>query len=302
MKTIQSFLVFVLKYGFMVLGGYWTLVEILASENIHPPTWLKAPWFVLYVAIACTIIYYLRSFFHTIHIENSDCELSIRPGDILKAKNGTVVVGINDTLSYDEKEIGKTSIHYQLMHSEYKKNIENELTKAQNKLKATSANSIATEEAGDAQAEEVLAKYGELYPVTDKEWDRDFVFIVMSHLEEPQLPLAQQSKVVTVDLPKLREAIEVLFENNGKFVVKNNTLFMPLIGTGAAGAEIEKEKLIKWIACAFCAHRPTHCHEINRLIIKVRWKDYFKLSIRELTQTLDWIAKDCCILKKPLNP
>ncbi len=270
MKTLLSLFGQIMKTGFGILGGWWTVIELLNYQSISVPQFIKTPWCVLCIAIALTSVYYLLPLFKVIHVKESDCELCVRPGNILKKKNATIVVGINDILSCDRTIIGENSIHYQLMQKKYSRQVEDRLNEARLSLNGQKA------------------KYGTVFSVNAANYNKFFIFLVMSNISKPG--------IIDTKAEDLCRAITDLFKQESSLTIKNNKLFIPIIGTGPAGVGITKYNMIKAIACAYCLHRSRDGHNITRLTIKIRWKDYLNLDIVSIIRDLQWMAKNCCCI------
>ena len=282
MKQIMHWVSLLIKNGFIILGGWWTLIQILNNQHIDVPPVIAAPWNVLYVTIFCTIAIYFLPLFSVLRMHNSDRELCIRPGNILRKRNSSIVIGINDTLSCDLNDIGEHSIHHQLL----KLDVDDKIKQCFNDQKTSDKQTAASEQ--NASGETKKWKYGYLFTCDVSRKNQSFVFLVMSSLHKPGTVLTNPRD--------LQKSITQLFQSENDYVIKRGHLVIPLIGTGSAGVEMTKHDVIKMIACTYCSRTPGDCHGITRLTIKIQWRDYLKMNIHSIIKELKWIAENCCCL------
>ena len=80
-----------------------------------------------------------------------------------------------------------------------------------------------------------------------------------------------------------------LFQNINSFRCKDNRLFISLIGTGAAGNDVDKNRLIEYITFRFI-RTPSDMNAVHDLVIMVRPKKLLSGEIN-LFSTYDGIEK-----------
>jgi hypothetical protein len=202
--------------------------------------------------------------------------IKIRFGNILKRKDGTVLVPINDRL-YSRRNIGRRntgSMHDQLMDGRYGDAIAMALSKEAQCVGASNGEH---------------APMGHHFSVKTRDGKYDYLFFVSAHFQKENLASSSYTEV--------RLALRKLFLEQADFAVRNNTLYMPVIGAGCAG--LCYEDAIRMIAQEYilsCTHQKDDTPvRAQTLVIMLRPQDVFKraLDIMTLCDEIETMVKVC---------
>lgn len=202
--------------------------------------------------------------------------IKIRFGNILKQKNGTVLVPINDKL-FSRRPGGRIpgSLHDQLTADP---RYGDAITKA-----------IIQESQRMVVGDNQYAPIGHRFSVATRDGKRDYLFFVSAHFEKENV---SNSSYVAVRL-----GLRQLFSQQAGFAVRNNTLYMPAIGAGNAG--LCYEDAIRMIAQEYilsCTHEKDDTPvRAQTLVIMLRPRDVFKraLDILTLCDEIETMVKVC---------
>lgn len=253
-----------IKNVMSAIGAAWSALDIMENFLLQLEDVQLKKDIILFVAgcaaVLCLIHYIYLLLFFTCDLGIADTSIKIRYGNILKKKNGTVVIGINQELKTDKNEIGRNSIHYQIVDANLVPNIKELFKKEKNRLeKNENGNQIA--------------------PMgTSFSWNGDnkhYLFLVMSRLLRDQTPQATREDIQT--------AIKTLFNQQETLDIEKGNLYIPLVGTGEAGVRISRNESIKMIVSEYIASHaredqknPNH---IKVLEIVIYWRDILKYGV-----------------------
>lgn len=259
-----------LMAGMSTIGTLWTVRSIL---NTYFPEWEfmqkysdKAACIIVpavIVVLGYLFIIIIRIFFSEIQFE--DIKIKIKIGNILKQTDGVITVGINNQLKTDKNEIGKISIHRQLIQLYGQQKINNIFNK-NNKPEIKKQLFFQEEIAG-----------------------KEFIFLLMSDLAENQ--------TVSTTQKQIKCALESLFKNQQKLRVPQKCIYLPVLGTGESGRFSTDNKdvimIIKKILESENDKKEKKIRKIDKVCIVVYWKDMFKVDWDALYQWLKLVQKNC---------
>lgn len=202
--------------------------------------------------------------------------IKIRFGNILKQKNGTVLVPINDKL-FSRRPGGRIpgSLHDQLTADP---RYGDAITKA-----------IILESQRMQVGDDRCASIGHRFSVPTRDGKFDYLFFVSAHLEKGNVSSSSYAEV--------RKGLRQLFGKQAGFAVRNNTLYMPAIGAGNAG--LCYEDAIRMIAQEYilgCTHEKYDTPvRIQTLVIMLRPRDVFRraMDIMALCDEIETMVKVC---------
>lgn len=251
----------ILKKYCVIVGGLWTAMEILVAvfsqnpviENLHNNIILYTILPLLFVMVLLIHEFRLKENFGAKSIK-------IHYGDILKCKNGSIVLGINNQGISESRSINKDSIHWQLIEKYGEKKVSRAIQNSSNDI--------------------IMFK-----PEQD---EKEFLMIKMSDINE--YGVAEANKV------QVREAIHKLFWNQQGYDVINNTLYVPLLGTGAAGVITSKLEMIETIIKEFiCFQKDKNAQRdvIMCLTIVIRWRDLVAVNPDKVAEILKQYIRYC---------
>ncbi len=278
MKILQMFFGIAKQYlGALLtaLGVAWTVFEVFDHWKINPlPEKCQLPIFlaVIFVTLICYALCDIwQVFFFSCKI-GSSCKIRIRIGNILKKKNGTILIGINNELDTNPRRIGDGSIHEQLISKQKDNSLLNEFEKERKQI-------------------ESLAEMGHSFPWQDGQ--QSYLFLVMSSLTQAHVPKARSSDLLT--------AMRKLFDSQDSLVIQSRTLYVPVIGTGEAAVRLSHADVIKLIAREYIISEarstPENPQRIQTLEIVVYGKDFFNIGFiaewHSLCQDIRTMAEQC---------
>ena len=217
-----------------------------------------------------------RVFFKKIKIGTITRSVSIRTGNILARRNSTILVGVNDILTCDVNVIGQNSIHHQIIKKYHKTYGDSWIIDGfANEYEKCRASSLV-DSCGHIP-------YGHCFKLSSPDEMQDYIFIVASTLQSSQVqtPITKTSDYKYI--------FDGLFQNLNSFRCKDNRLYLSLIGTGAAGNDVDKNKLIEYICFRFI-RTPSDRNAVHDLVIMVRPKKVINGEIK-LVSAYDSIEK-----------
>ena len=220
-------------------------------------------------------------FFKKVKIGTITRTISIRAGNILSRKNSTILVGVNDTLDCDVNVIGQNSIHHQIINKYHNNYGDNWILEgfANEYQKCRDSNLVD----GDGHIQ-----FGHCFKLTSPDQKQDYIFIVASTLQSGQ---SQTPVTKTSDYEKIFDG---LFQNINAFRCKDNRLLLSLIGTGAAGNDVDKNKLIEYISFRFI-RTPSDRNAVHDLVIVVRPKKLIsgEINLTSIYESIEKLAEKC---------
>lgn len=261
--------------SFGAVGAWWSLLQGMELIHTEVVPWLRSPLvgLCLFVAVALATLFFslFGLLWRIVRLKNSNRTLRVRVGDILKTRDSSILIGVNDALTCQRKQIGFHSIHRQLLNIDNEDRVET---------------AFEDERKKPENANLIKFPYGYTF-CTELHGDQaHYIFLVMSTIEEHQ--------VIDTTPADLRIAINTFFANAKHLPVKNGGVTLPMIGAGSADVEMEEESIIKMIACAFITHKPKGCKQIRNLTVKVRLRDLKRINLARLERDLRWMAGNCC--------
>lgn len=261
----------VFRFIFEVIGGLWTIIEIMEKclpDMLITQMAVGNMKVILYPALLCgvgKIIYIVRTeLFPTYKF--GEKQVKICCGDILKKKDGTIVIGVNEQLKTKRHEVEEHSIHAQFIKKYGTKDI----------------GEIFDNHGAFPDAEKQKAFAGKVN-------GRSLIFLKMSDLEEDGIP--------TTTVTRLKDSVRELFENQASLKVVNGTVYCPLLGTGASGGSMERAEVIQLLAREFLRVQPCLKEDgtdrIKTLVIVIYKKDFVRLDWISLKEELDSMFSAC---------
>ena len=206
-----------------------------------------------------------RLFFQRIPVPESSKSISLRFGNLLRCRNGTILVGINNTLTYDEDKIGRDSIHNQLIQK-YGIDWMRQVFEAEK------------EKAG-------LTVYPPGYAFSARAEDgREYLFVVMSELKAAGVPKTAPGEV--------RKVAQVLFSSD-EFRCRNKRLYSPILGTGSAALLCAQKDVAEQIAFEFVCAAAEHSAAVHELVLVFRWRSLPRIQLSALKHSIAQIAARC---------
>ena len=207
-----------------------------------------------------------KLYYREITIPQTNKSIGIRFGNILSKTDGSILVGINNTLEYRMDKIGKNSIQYQLAKKYgmpwMRQLFENEKSKIVNPV-----------------TKNRVYPYGYTFDGLSPDKKSHFVFLVMSGLKSAKVP---ETKPYYLDT-----AIDHLFRANN-FRCINNRLYMPALGTGSVALPLSKQNSARNISHIFARNTLDESTSVHDLKIIFRWHSFDKVDLAGLYE--DFIA------------
>lgn len=250
------------RNGFSAVGACWTFFEITDHYIPKVGQLLKGNIgimiFVFAVSASAT---FLRGVWVSVTCTIGETKITIKPGNIIRKKDGSIVVGINNQRKTGLKELAENSIHWQLV-----------------------------KKYGENKFKELFRKANVIQKVLFKETidNKHFIFLCMSDVENG---IARTTK------QQLEGALKILFENQDQFDVFNKRIYFPILGTGGGGIGLSKQDTIKLEISLFLDHLRKKTAEsierIDELNIIVYWKDINQIDWEELETWLEMYKSYC---------
>lgn len=253
--------------SFSMVGAVFSAGELLQKLNSPLAFSLSRTWALIVFCISMVIFFgreLYRLFFQRIPVPKSAKSVSIRFGNLLRFRNGTLLVGINNTLTYDEDKIGRDSIHNQLIQK-YGIQWMRQVFEAEKK------------KAG-------LTVYPPGYAFSARAEDnREYLFVVMSELKAAGVPKTAPEEV--------RKVAQTLFSSDD-FRCRNKRLYSPILGTGSAALLCAQRDVAEQIAFEFvCANADSAA--VHELVLVFRWRNLPKMQLSALKHAIAQIAAHC---------
>ncbi|MCC8027276.1 MAG: DUF6430 domain-containing protein [Clostridium sp.] len=260
-KYIVNYFVRILVFSYTVIGLMWFIIEILEH---FLPQWAVTLYLTGHIA-ALIVPGLAGGFLKACQIVKDEILLTyslrgkkirIRYGNILNKTDGTILIGVNNQLTTDWGRVVPESIHRQLMDRFGNQEIE-KIFKRQR-------------EAGGQGRGYFQGNVGNL----------DIVFLKMSDLEE--------DGGVHTTIEMLSAALEELFHHQESLTIKNDKIYIPLLGLGKTGASMECNDGVKLIVRKFLQFQAkadgNSADKIKNLEIviykdKIRNIDWLKLKL-----------------------
>lgn len=203
-------------------------------------------------------------------IPSTNMAVSVRIRNILKCKDGSILVGTNDSLTYDLDKIGENSIQAQL-------------------TKKYGGNWIKDAFEKEKQKEEYKNKgrvpYGYIFTVPSPSGNHQFIFLVMSRLEKDKVP--------TASFQDITESLDKLFASETAFSCKNHRLYCPLIGTGDTSLLYSRETIARMIAQKFVHKDRKDTANVQELVITFRLHTLKNLNLLQLIHDIEFMSRNC---------
>lgn len=263
----------VVKMFWIIIGGVWTLMEILKtvfSNNQFIRDCSTNIWILLIPAILLSTIYGIYTIYSKFFpvYKFDDKMLCIKIGNILKQKNGNILIGINEQLETSKDKIGVQSIHMQLL-KENQKN-EQQIKKSFDEFRKKNPG----KRHGFFQAD-----------IGGKKC----IFLIMSTIERP--------KAVSTSAGRIYEELISLLNGQEHLSINNHRVYVPLLGTGEAGVRMPKDAMILLIVSAFlrsCVNtNDKHTDKIKQVNIIVHYKDVWDINWYEVDKKIKILVEGC---------
>ncbi len=262
-KFLLKALLLAVKNGFSAVGACWAFLEIFDyyyPEIVGP---IKDNIWVMIFAFA---VIAFATFLHCIWVKVvctiGNTKIVIKPGNIIRKKDGCIVVGINSQKETHEENLAENSIHRQLV-KKYGEDVFLDLF----------ANAVFIQE--------VFFK-GQIR-------NKHFIFLCMSDVD---------NGIACTTKQKLQCALKTLFNNQTMFDVFKRKIYFPVLGTGGSGIGLSKQDTIKLIKNAFldcqCKKADERIERIDVLNIIVHWRDINQIDWAELNTWLQ-MRKNYCM-------
>ncbi|MGE4274210.1 MAG: macro domain-containing protein [Desulfitobacterium sp.] len=279
MNGVKSFLRLCFSTFFSILGGCWLIIEIVNTIFPNKVPIVGNPHFLLVPSLILSIIYIVPvTFCITYRVDGHDKIIKIRIGNILHKKNGTLVVGTNDSLSTDLDLVGSGSLQAQVTKLIGQEAIENQFSEAKRNFNVSQ----------DGRYSFGLCFEGRA--VRDKKVrfckkPYSFLYIIMSSLT------AGQNANTTKE--QLTRAIKQMFVQTSKLNIKDATIYCPLLGTGTANVDLPKQTVAEILISQYIAHCRENGCNIKSFIICIHWKDLQHIKLNDLRRTCEQMVVTC---------
>lgn len=247
-----------LPYAVSFITATYGLYKLLQELFDKVPTLQDLHWTLRIVVLTlCFALGYLWWLVHgfkslncTTHSAGQNRSVSVRIEDMLSRKDGTILIGVSNTLETDRR--GKNSIHQQLADL-YSKDWLEEVFEAgrQNGVKV-----------GDG-----TYPYGYTF-MGETPDGKSVAFIVMSEWEgdSPNQPPTGDAEKIGTMMKELFTDKSSFHENVGSNC-KDQRLYMPLIGMNTAKLGLSKQEYAEWIVRQFL---DSGSGQIHHLVIELR--------------------------------
>ncbi len=254
--------------------------------------YLNAPWLYLIAVILLSLITQIGFTRFSEKIRNgTNCEIEISMNDIFQNK-GQILVPCNNLFTSDPAIIGDSSIQAQMMKRiRQGKNSPAPEQYMADKIseKLASPEYAQCEFGGRMQTvndkQFKLYKYGTLVPVTvsvDNK-SRDILLLAMSEISSPGVPV--------VDRATLLSNIDRMWDYIAAHHTNNDTIVVPVMGTGATHTPMEKQIVARYILYSFAEN--SHRLGLRKLILSVYPEDYVNnnINLEELKQYASFLCR-----------
>lgn len=220
-KLIKNYIVPVFVSVFSGAGVAFSAIEVIGhfwEQSVVFDRYIDTPCFVIVCSILAGVIQ-LRACLkkEIVHCVNHGKIVVCKSRDILRKKSGTIVVGVNRQLETQEEKIDRSSIHGQMI-KKY----------GQDKMQEIFDN-------GKLQMRDGTRLF-----FNGKIKNKHYIFLQMSDLEDECLAVADKQQVA--------EAVDNLLRNQQRAIIEKQRLYVPVLGTGAAGVSLDRMEMIRLLA------------------------------------------------------
>ena len=254
--------------------------------------YLNAPWLYLVTVVLLSLITQIGFTRFSEKLRNgTNCEIEISMNDIFQNK-GQILVPCNNLFASDSAVIGNSSIQAQMtkrIHQGKNSPAPEQYLADKISEKLALPEYAQCEFGGRVQAvngkEYKLYKYGTLVPVTvnvDKK-ERDILLLAMSEISSPGVPV--------VDRATLLSNIDNMWDYIAAHHTNNDTIVVPVMGTGAARTPMEKQIVARYILYSFAEN--SHRLGLRKLILSVYPEDYVNnnINLEELKEYASFLCR-----------
>lgn len=273
-KSIIEFLKKVLGAGLSTTGALWTATEF--CEAYFPGNSLLMQlcgnaFYIFIPSMGVAVVYgiYLLKDMYYIRYAISDKQIIISPGDILRKKKGAIVIGINNQLITDPDQIGRKSLHREIVRRYGEEKITEEFEK-EKELRQMRGQS----KQNDFFTRELAGK--------------QFIFLMMSRIQKPEVAATSKDEI--------QKAFYNLLSSHTDIRIDSNRLYCPLLGTGEGGVNASADEiaaLIVWEFMKFLKENHGDMNRIKDFRVVVYWKDIFRVDWKEVRRKIDCLIENC---------
>ena len=267
-KIIFKTIIDLFAPGMAVIGTIWSVMEILEKYYSDTPfinfyqnhiSCMLIPGILAVVINVVCLLNYERKVSFTI----KDAKITIEIGDILRKRDGVIVVGINNQWNTNGAQIGKSSIHKALL-DKY----------GQDRLDAAFAK-------GKTEAERLF------FP--EEIGGKEYLFLRMSDL------IHNNAASTTID--QMQKALDELFYHQDYLSMYGGRIYFPVLGTGEGGICLNRVKTIEFMVNRFWKFQKqinrNSIVKIKELHIVIYWKDFNRKEWNQIKQWVDKIGQYC---------
>jgi hypothetical protein len=282
MSGVKSFLRLCFSAFFSILGGCWLIIEIVNTIFPNKVPIVGNPHFLLVPSLILSIIYIVPvTFCITYRVDGHDKIIKIRLGNILRKKNGTIVIGTNDGLSTDLELVGSGSLQAQVTKLIGQEAIADQFSEAKKNSAISEDGKYPYGLCFEGRA--VRDKKVRFWTPSQKPYS--FLYIIMSSLT------AGQNANTTKE--QLTQAIKQMFVETRKLKLKDATIYCPLLGTGTANVDLPKQEVAKILISQYIAHCSENGCNIKSFIICINWRDLQHIKLNDLRRTCEQMVVTC---------
>ncbi len=254
--------------------------------------YLSSPWLYLIAVVLLSLFTQIGFTRFSEKIRNgTNCEIEISMNDIFQNK-GQIVVPCNNLFASDSAIIGNSSIQSQMikrMHSGKNAPLPEQCLADKINEKLALPEYAQYEFGGRVQSingkDFKLYKYGTLVPITvnvDKK-AREILLLAMSEISSPGVPV--------VDRATLISNIDNMWDYIAAHHTNNDTIIVPVMGTGATHTPMDKQIVARYILYSFAEN--SHRLGLRKLILSVYPGDYVNdnINFEELKEYASFLCK-----------
>lgn len=274
-----------LKASFAILGTIYSFYSIFKETSTVVDKLNFDFKLSVEILIASYVFFCIRSacnfFFMRFPIMSpeSDKSISVRIGNILGMNDGTILIAINNDLIYDPKKIGSDSLHNQLIKKYGYNWMKSIIDEEKQKPKSFVGNKYPYGYSFTATAPHPKNKF--LFNRKQQE----FLFLVTSELQRDGVPTTS---------PKIiYESLNKLFADSNSFRLKNNRLYVPLIGTGFSALPYSRQLIAELIAFCFINNIKDMGGTVQHLAITFRPHTLDRINLVSLKENISAFIHNC---------